>query len=186
MPAQNNSTPIAFCQAFGLRGISRGDELFEVNGWSGHSEMRQELVVSRAVCLLFRPGPPGPPGPKDRCSKVKVNDHIDNTDPEPEIKHDQRRLSDLSFLSPEVDEADEDALSEASFYSMKSSSSLSSSSQCSRNQSGRSCPSTDWEFQGYQCHNGQMVPPFARSMSNEPVRFSESDIFQRSMLRLLL
>ena len=164
--------------------------------------MCQELVDSRAIRLLFRPDR----GPNDlqRCpvlgQKKVQNDchighighmgHIDNTDPEPDrsekytqIKLQQlplpdqpRKFSDLSFLSPEVDEADEDqdALSEASFYSMRSSaSSLSSSSQCSRNQpsSGRSCPSTDWEFQGYQCHNGQMLPPFTRSISSGPVHF---------------
>ncbi len=179
------------CKAFGLRGICRGDELFEVNGQSGHGNMRQELVVSLAVCLLFRPVSKGPKGLEDmrRCpvlgtslahkdlKDVQNACHIDNTDPEPDVQPlgDQsgRRLSlsDPLPLSPEVDEADEDqdALSEASFYSMKSSaSSLSSSSQCSRNQpsSGRSCPSTDWEFQGYQCHNGQMLPPFARSISS--------------------
>lgn len=179
-------------KAFGLRGICRGDELFEVNGQSSHSNMRQELVVSLVVCLLFRPVSKGPKGPEDmrRCpvlgtslahkdlKDVQNACHIDNTDPEPDVQPlgDQsgRRLSlsDPLPLSPEVDEADEDhedALSEASFYSMKSSaSSLSSSSQCSRNQpsSGRSCPSTDWEFQGYQCHNGQMLPPFARSISS--------------------
>lgn len=175
-------------KAFGLRGICRGDELFEVNGQSGHGNMRQELVVSLVVCLLFRPVSKGPrPEDMRRCpvlgtslahkEDVQNACHIDNTDPEPDVQlGDQsgRRLSlsDPLPLSPEVDEADEDhedALSEASFYSMKSSaSSLSSSSQCSRNQpsSGRSCPSTDWEFQGYQCHNGQMLPPFARSISS--------------------
>ena len=187
-------------QAFGLRGICRGDELFEVNGQSGHGNMRQELVVSLVVCLLFRPVSKGPKGPEDmrRCpvlgtslahkdlKDVQNACHIDNTDPEPDVQPlgDQsgRRLSlsDPLPLSPEVDEADEDhedALSEASFYSMKSSaSSLSSSSQCSRNQpsSGRSCPSTDWEFQGYQCHNGQMLPPFARSISSGHVSTSSS------------
>ena len=45
-----------------------------------------------------------------------------------------------------------------------------------RNQpsSGLSCPSTDWEFQGYQCNDGQMLPPFSHSIScgiSGPVRF---------------
>eukprot|EP00438_Fugacium_kawagutii_P012553 Skav207350 [mRNA] locus=scaffold426:139583:150911:- [translate_table: standard] len=171
--ASDAAADAPFIFAVGLRGICRGDELFEVNGWCSHSDMRQELVVSRAVRLLFRPG---------RMDAIHarsptlghVSVQIDNTDPEPEKEKavgsaEHRRLSDFS---EEAQTVDEDALSEASdlsFYSM--SSSLSSSSQCSRNQqsSGRSCPSTDWEFQGYQCHDGQMFPPFTRSISSGPV-----------------
>lgn len=148
--------------------------------------MSQELAVSRTVRLLFRPGS----NVRTKASNLKhlVKNaflHIDTTDPEPDPTDqpdEPRRLSlsdPLPFVRPsQVDEADEDALSdasEASFYSMKSSSSsLSSSSQCSQHQpsSGRSCPSTDWEFQGYQCHNGQMLPPFSRSVSSGHVRLS--------------
>ncbi|CAK9026133.1 unnamed protein product [Durusdinium trenchii] len=175
-------------QAFGRCGICRGDELFEVNDSSDYSTMSQELAVSRTVRLLFRPGS----NVRTKASNLKhlVKNaflHIDTTDPEPDPTDqpdEPRRLSlsdPLPFVRPsQVDEADEDALSdasEASFYSMKSSSSsLSSSSQCSQHQpsSGRSCPSTDWEFQGYQCHNGQMLPPFSRSVSSGHVSTSSS------------
>ena len=82
--------------------------------------------------------------------------------------------------------AEEDAVSEVSevsFYSMSSTSSLSSQQQTS---SGRSCPSTDWEFQGYQCHDGQILPPFSRSISSGHVPASDSTASRLYQYRVIM
>ena len=177
-PAGNFPPLPSLPEAFGRSGISRGDELFEVNDSSEYGRMSEQLALSRTVRLLFRPGPSGPVGLSGLHSAQNVKHlvknaflHIDTTDPEPDQTEDDPQglsLPDLVPVSGTLQEEEEDALSEASFYSMRSSSSL-SSSQCSQQQpsSGRSCPSTDWEFQGYQCHNGQMLlEPLSRSISS--------------------
>ncbi|CAJ1461072.1 unnamed protein product [Effrenium voratum] len=168
-------------QAAGLRGIRRGDELFEVNGYSGHSGMREQLSASRAARLLFRPDSQDLAIPKLHPMESKIGpDSVKNTfihygnsrddaDTTDDIQPRRLSLSDPLPLSSLPMQLEDDRLSEASFYSVDSCASSLSRSSGSQNQpsSGRSCPSTDWEFQGYQCRDGQMLPPFARSGSSE-------------------
>jgi len=133
-------------QAAGLRGIRRGDELFEVNGYSGHSGMREQLSASRAARLLFRPDSQDLAIPKLHPMESKIGpDSVKNTfihygnsrddaDTTDDIQPRRLSLSDPLPLSSLPMQLEDDRLSEASFYSVDSCASSLSRSSGSQNQ----------------------------------------------------